>query len=224
MRSRHAAAAGDGARIARLAWLVSFLATLALVAILSMARSAQALTVAAPGSKGAALLAASPVDFESDAEDESEEEPEEDEECEADEEETCEEGPDDPEAPSECLLRSAEATIFASPAQDRLRLVVRYAAVAPAMVAVDYGLHGSKGSLYLGQSRKRFAKAGVVRETETLSESQMAKVVAAKDFTVQLFPLDAPNFCRHYFDRHLTVRHAAPSGLIWAAPEADFRR
>ncbi len=223
MRPRHAAAAGDGARIARLAWLLSFLATLALVAVLAMARSAQALTVVAPGGAGAALATAAPVDLEPEEEDEGEEELEEADECEVDEE-ACEDGSDDPEAPSECLLRSAEATIFASPTQDKLRLVVRYAAVAPAMVAVDYGLHGGKGSLYLGQSRKRFAKAGVFRATETLSESQMAKVVAARDFTVQFSPLDAPSFCRHYFDRHLTVRHAAPSGLTWTAPEAGFRR
>jgi hypothetical protein len=224
MRSRHAAA-GDGARIVRLAWLLSFLATLALVAILAMAKSAQALTVAPHGSAGATLVAASPFDLEPEAEEEGEDEDEElegAEECEADEE-ACEAG-EEPEAPSECLLRSAAATILASPAQDRLRLVVRYAAVAPTTVAIDYGLHGSKGALYLGQSRKRFAKAGVFRATETLSEAQMAKVVAAKDFTVQLSPLGAPGFCRHHFDRHLTVRHAAPSGLTWTAPAARFRR
>ena len=56
------------------------------------------------------------------------------------------------------------------------------------MVAVDYGLHGSKGSLYLGQSRETaFRGRAFFRQTETLSEAQMAKVTGAKDFTVQLY-------------------------------------
>jgi hypothetical protein len=219
MRWRHPAR-GESARVVRLAGLASFLATLALVAILAMAKSAQALTVADPGSAAALAATASPSDLES----EEEEGEFEAEGCEEDEEEACEEEDGGPEAPSECVLGSAQATVFASPAQDRVRLVVRYAAASPAMVAVDYWLHGGKGSLYLGQSRKYFSRTGVFRQAETLDEAQMAKVIGAKDFTVQLYAVDAPNYCRHYFDRHLTVRHAAPSGLIWADPEASFRR
>lgn len=220
MRWRHTVA-GESARAVRLAWLASFLATLALVAILAMAKSAQALTVADPGDAGALAATTSPPDLESEEGEEGEFEAEE---CEEGEEEACEEEDAGPEAPSECVLGSAQATVFATPAQDKVRLVVRYTAVSPTMVAVDYGLHGSKGSLYLGQSRKRFSRAGVFRQTETLSEAQMAKVTGAKDFTVQLYAVDAPNYCHHYFDRHLTARHAAPSGLIWADPEASFRR
>jgi hypothetical protein len=221
MRWRHTAA-GESARVVRLAWLASFLATLALVAILAMAKSAQALTVAYPGGAGALAATTSPPDLE--AEEEGEEDEFEAEECEEGEGEACEEEGAGPEAPSECVLGSAQATVFASPVQDKVRLVVRYTAVSPTVVAVDYGLHGSKGSLYLGQSRKRFSRAGTFRQTETLSEAQMAKVAGAKDFTVQLYAVDAPDYCRHYFDRHLTARHAAPSGLIWADPEASFRR
>jgi hypothetical protein len=216
-------APAEAGRVARFAWLISFLATLALVAILALAKSAQALTLAGAGGPATAAASAPPFDLES--EEEGEEEEFEEEECEEDEEE-CEgeAGGAGVEAPEECLLNSAQATVFASSAQDKLRLVVHYTTSTPALVAVDYGLHGSKGSLYLGQSRKQFAKSGVFRQTAILSEEQMAKATGAKDFTVQLYAVHAPHYCRHYFERHLTARHAAPSGLTWADPETTFRR
>jgi hypothetical protein len=222
MRWRHASAA-DGARTIRLAWLASFLATLALVGILAMARSAQALTVPEHSSAAAHAATASPFDLDSEEGAEEEFEAEECEEAEGEGEEGCEEG-GGPEAPSECILDSAQATVFASTAQDRIRLAVRYAAVSPTVVAIDYGLHGDKGSLYLGQSRKYFSKTGVFRQTESLSEPEMEKAASAKDFTVQLYAVNAPRYCRHYLDQYLTARHAAAGGLIWTDPEVSFRR
>jgi ribosomal protein L12E/L44/L45/RPP1/RPP2 len=222
MRVRHPTVApAEAGRVTRFAWLISFLATLALVAILALAKSAQALTLAGAGGPGTAAASAPPFDFESE---EDEEEEFEVEECEEDEEECEDEAGGGAEAPEECLLNSAQATVFASSAQDKLRLVVHYTTSTPALVAVDYGLHGSRGSLYLGQSRKQFAKSGVFRQTAILSEEQMAKATGAKDFTVQLYAVHAPHYCRHYFERHLTARHAAPSGLTWADPETTFRR
>lgn len=225
MRARQTTVAhAEGARVTRLAWLASFLATLALIAILALAKSAQALTVSGAVAQATGPASSPPFDFE--AEEEGEEEELEAEECEEGEEEECEEeaGGGAFEAPDECLLTSAEATVFASSAQDKLRLVVRYATSTPALVAVAYGLHGSKGSLYLGQSTKQFAKSGVLRQTTTLSDVQMAKASGARDFTVQLYAVRAPHYCRHYLEQHLTVRHAAPSGLTWANPEASLRR
>jgi hypothetical protein len=224
MRVRHTPAVDDGTRVTRFAWLVSFFATLLLVAILLLAKSAQALTIAEPPTLGTPAAAA-PLD------DESEEEGEDAEEIEAAE---CEEAEDEeaeeecekaigPEAPEECLLTGAQATVFASNPQDKIRLVVRYTAAAPTLVAVDYGLHGSKGSLYLGESRKAFARTGVFRQTERLSEPQMAKAMGAKDFTVQLYAVHAPRYCRHVLDRHLTVRHTIPSGLTWLDPDSSAR-
>jgi hypothetical protein len=223
MRMRPTTAAPDeGARVTRLAWLISFLATLALIAVLALAKSAQALTVTDPGGPATAPTSAPPFDLESEEEGEEEFEGEE---CEEGEEEECEEEAGGAEAPEECLLSSAQATVFASSAQDRLRLAVRYTTSTPTLVVIDYGLHGSKGSLFLGQSRKQFSKAGVFRQTEILSEPQMEKATGAKDFTVQLYAVHAPRYCRHYFERDLTARHAAPSGLTWADPEAaTFRR
>ena len=42
---------------------------------------------------------------------------------------------------------------------------MRYDTSAPAAVAVDYGLRGGKGSLYLGGEKKQFARHGVLRLT-----------------------------------------------------------
>jgi hypothetical protein len=228
MRWRHDTSA-EGTGLARFAWLVSFFATLSLVAVLALAKSAQALPVLGPASLPVVAAANPPVSV--DLEDEGEEdglleveECDADEECETEAEAEDEAEEDGPAAPDECLLTSAEATVFASGAQDKLRLVVRYRAVAPALVAVNYGLHGSRGSLYLGEIKQQFGKSGVFRQTEILSEAQMAKTAGARDFTVQLYALQAPRYCRHYLDRHLTVRSAAPSGLTWADPESTFRR
>ena len=230
MRLRHTHSVEDSTRAIRFAWLAAFLATLSLVAILALARSAQALTVPAPGNPGtpAATL---PIVAEPEEEGEEEEGPETREECEAAEAEAeegeveeCEEGAAATEAPQECILSSAEATVSSLGGQNKVRLVIRYTTTSPALVAVDYGLHGSKGSLFMGQSKERFAVRGVFRETESMSEAEMAKVAGAKDFTVQLFAVHAPHYCRHFFDRDLTVRRAVPSGLTWMDPESSGRR
>jgi len=225
---RHTHSVEDSTRAIRFAWPAAFVATLSLVGILALARSAQALTVPAPGDPGtpAANL---PIAAESEEEGEEDEGAEASEECEAAEEEgeeeieECEEKAA-AEAPEQCILSSAEATVSALGGQDKVRLAIRYTATAPAQVAVEYGLHGSKGSLFMGQSRKRFGVRGVFRETENMSAAEMAKVAGAKDFTVQLFAVHAPHYCRHFFDRDLTVRHAVPSGLTWIDPEASARR
>jgi hypothetical protein len=227
MRWRHDTAAEEGAGMARFAWLVSFFATLSLVAILALAKSAQALPVLDAINLPTPAAASPPAAVDAEEEDDGDEEDdffeveecgEDDADCEAEDEEGG------PEAPEDCLLSSAEATVFAAGAQEKLRLVIHYTTVEPTVVAVSWGLHGSKGSLYLGQSKERFGRSGAFRQTETLTEPQMAKAAGARDFTIQLYAAEAPRFCRKYFEQHLTARHAAPSGLTWADPEANFRR
>jgi hypothetical protein len=214
-----ATTAEDTARALRLAWTASFLATLMLVATLVMAESAQALPM--PGVAGLPTAAAAAPDEE--LEDESEAEAEasegeelEAEECEEGEEEECEEGGAGPEAPPECLLSSAKATVLVSPHQDRVRLLVSYTTSSPTTVAVAYGLHGAKGSLSLGSDKKHFAKKGVLHLTKRLTDTEMAKVLAAKGFTVRLHALAAPSRCSPLFDRQLDVRQVTPSGLAWS--------
>jgi hypothetical protein len=218
MRRRPAAATSPEAPAFRFAWWMSFFATIALVAILGLARSAQAATLPIPGLP-TPILGAAPADDEDEAETSEDDVEFEFEECEdEDESEFCEAEADDskrPEAPPECLLSSAEPTVSATPNRDRVRLQVRYKTSSPTTVTVDYGLHGSKGSLFLGSEKKHFGRSGVFRLSEDLTEAQMTKVTAAKGFSVRLRVATAPRYCQSLFDRQLDVRQATPSGFSW---------
>jgi hypothetical protein len=219
MQRKSSAAAGHDAPAIRLAWCASFVATIAVMAILGLAKSAQALTVPDPALAGSvAVLAPAPdEEFEDEAE-ASEGEEFEAEECAGDEEEECE---DDggAEAPEECRLSSAEAMVSAAANHDMVRLQIRYTTFSPTTVAIDYGLHGGKGSLYLGGDKKPFAKQGVLHLTRSLTEAQMEKVMAAKDFSVRLHVAGVPHYCQSLFDRQLDVRRATPTGLTWQQSE-----
>jgi len=157
---------------------------------------------------------------------EGEEEEFEVEECEVDEEgeeeaeEACEE---DADAPRECVLSSADALVSAKVAAGRLRLDVRYTTFSPAAVAVEYRLRGGKGQLNLGRETKRFGRDGVLHQTDSLSKSQVAKVAAAREFTVELHAVNSPRYCRDLYERHLTVRRHAPGGFVWLDPDSSFR-
>jgi hypothetical protein len=209
----------DGAAV-RFACCAAFFATLTLVAVLGIARSAQALTV--PPAGGPAIVAApAPAADEEDEEEAeaSEDEGFEDENCGVEEDEECEDESAGPEAPQECLLTSAQATVAVAANHNRVRLQVRYATSAPTAASVDYGLHGSKGPLYLGGEKKHLAKQGVLRLSKTLTETQMAKAMAAKGFTVRLRVPAAPGYCQAFFDYQLDVRRATPGGVSWRPAE-----
>jgi hypothetical protein len=221
MRRRPALSSDHDTAATRFAWGAAFFVTIALVAILGMARSAQALTLPTGASAGTAAVLPPPTDQEIEEE---VERGEEEEELEVEECEGCEA---DTESEA-CLLSSASATVSASSAGDKVRLVVRYTAFVPAVVGVDFWLRGSKGPLTLGKDQKRFETTGVLRLTESLSEEQMTKVMAARDFTVKLRPVNAPSYCDRRFDKHLTFKHTAPGGLTWSdsesAPRTSVRR
>lgn len=204
----------------RISWQASFLTTLTLIAVLGIAGPATALTLSRPADLTVGAAPASPASEEDEGEEEGEVEASEDqgfeiEECEAGEAEECEEEADVG-APGECLLSSADATVVAIAKRDRLRLQIRYVTLAPTTVAVDYGLHGARGSLHLGAVRKRFGKRGVLRLTKELTPAQMAKVMAAKDFTVRLRVAAAPDYCQTLFERRLNLRRTTPAGVAWS--------
>lgn len=217
MRRRPAAADSEEAPAIRFAWWMSFFATIALVAILGLARSAQAAATPASPFPAATLTAA----FEEDEEEAAASEDDEGFEFECVDFEECDESEEEggPEAPAECLLSNAEATVSAVANRDQVRLQVRYRTTAPATVSVDYGLHGGKGALYLGGEKKRFGPAGVLRLSDDLSEAQMAKVMAARGFTVRLRVPAAPRYCQALFDRQLDVRQNTPTGPAWTQSE-----
>jgi hypothetical protein len=225
MRRKPSAIDAHGAPDTRIAWWAAFLVTLALLAILSLARSAQAVTFPTPAGALTAALTAADEEAEEEDEgdggeaDEGDEEGEfEAEECLPGEAEECEDE-DASGAPQECLLQRAEATVSVSPKRDRVSLRVDYATAAPTTIGITYSLRGRKGSLALGAERKRIASNGVIRLTRTLSDAQMAKALAAKEFTVRLAVAAAPSHCRAYFERHLDLRRATAGGLSWQQSE-----
>lgn len=224
MRRRHTSQDEQGSPIAiKLAWWAGFLATLVLVFALAQAKSAGAATLPAPID---GIVGALAEEGEEEApEEENEDSWEYSEECEVfgegeEEEEFCEEVEGEDGTPPECLLSSAEATVSAVPARDTLRLSIRYTARTPAAVKVEYWLRGGKGPLRLGEDRKRFNREGTFRSTERLSDPQMAKVVAARNFTVELQAVNTPSYCHRYFDQKLTVKRNSGGGLTWSEPAA----
>lgn len=158
--------------------------------------------------------------------------PMEDEECEVfeDEEGLEEEDPDCEEEgggngrvpPEECLMRTARARLFTYSSQNRVRLVIRYTAFAPADVYVEFKLSGGKGSLKLGTVHQRFAKSGLLRVNERLGDGAMDKVRAAKRFTVVMTIPSAPRYCHHYDTRHLTIRHTIHGQVVWFQSDSIF--
>jgi hypothetical protein len=124
--------------------------------------------------------------------------------------------------PEECLMRTARARLFTYSSQNRIRLVIRYTAFAPADVYVDYKLSGGKGSLKLGTAHQHFAKSGLLRVNQHLSDGEMDKVRAAKRFTVLMNVPQAPRYCRRYDTRHLTIRRTVHSQVVWFQSDSIF--
>ena len=202
----------------RMAWLTAFFATLVLVALLGVARSAQAAT--APTGDLVPFDLIEELDGEEESESEEGEEEsegscaEETEEVEGCEAQTSTEGP------QECVLSSVSATVSANPAKDTVRLVLRYSTAAPVAVGVALSLHGGKGSLNLGTDTARFGRSGVFRQTERLSDKETAKVVAARAFTVRVRAINTPSYCHRFFDRRLNAKRTSSGRLRWTEPSS----
>lgn len=194
-------------RLATLAW--SLLAVSLLVALLFV-RQAEAATV--PAQTPATISTESE---EIEAEEEFEEEDEESEEEEEDE------GPGTVGPlllPPECLLHTAEAQVAASAAHGTVQLTIHYTAYAPINVSVNYWLKGSKGSLQLGETKRRFARQGIFRVDTHVSDRAMSKVLAARAFIVQLDIAAAPSSCAKYSTQRLTDKRTASGHATWSRP------
>lgn len=96
----------------------------------------------------------------------------------------------------ECLLEDATAKVSANPGNDTVALTIRYQAYAPVTVAVDARLRGGKGSVHLGSGHTRFRRAGTFRDTFVLGEKRMQRVLAAREFEIELQALHTPRWCR----------------------------
>ena len=216
MHTSHSSPPAQTARSLRLAWLLSFAITLAVIVALLLAKAAQAAEIGTDGGLVTPLASVAMVDDESEEESEGEfEEEEEGEEEEFEDEELIE-------PPAECGLRTARAAVVADASQSKVRTQISYTSFAPVRVAIDFRLHGGKGSLTIGRERKRLSYAGVVHANERLGKAQLAKVLAARDFTVTVRVLDAPGYCKRYFDRHLKSRRSSGDRITWLQSDSVF--
>lgn len=220
MKRRRDEIASPEEEAVRFAWWAAFFATLIVVAALGLVSSAGA---AVPPSSGGILETPAGDPFAEDEEEAEEEEP-----CEWEEDEwaweaciEAEEAEAEAEArASECKLASAVATVSARPARKRVLLTIRYRTFSPALVNVRFGLRGNRGGLGFGAERKRFHRSGAYRDSIRVGPGQLAKVLAAREFTVQLHAVNAPRHCRPLFKLRLDRRRQTPRGPLWNARSA----
>ncbi|HEU5104435.1 MAG TPA: hypothetical protein VFU11_01210 [Solirubrobacterales bacterium] len=95
-----------------------------------------------------------------------------------------------------CVLEDATAKLSARPGNRTVQLIIHYEAYAPASVAIDARLRGSRGGLHLGAEHTRFRRAGVFRDNFVLSEKQMERALTAREFAVELQAVNTPRYCR----------------------------
>jgi hypothetical protein len=100
------------------------------------------------------------------------------------------------EAAEQCVVEDATAKVAANPDNDTVSLSIRYRAYAPASVAIDTRLRGGKGSVHLGAGHTRFRRSGTFRDTFVLGEKRMERVLAAREFEVELQAVNTPRYCR----------------------------
>lgn len=96
----------------------------------------------------------------------------------------------------ECLVEDATARVSANPRKGSVDLKIRYRAYSPAAVAIDARLRGGKGGLHLGASHTRFRRHGVFRDTFVLGEKRMERVLAAREFEIEVQAVNTPRYCR----------------------------
>jgi hypothetical protein len=175
---------------------------LALLALFSFAAPAQALSLpellAAPET-----VAEEAGDAEAGDEDEDAPEGEEgSEECEIEDEEgvaLCAEiaaEEREEEEAEKCILEDATAALAPRPGNRTVELIIHYKAAAPASIAIDARLRGSRGGVHLGAEHTHFRRAGVYRDGFVLGDKQMERALRAREFTVELQAVNTPRYCR----------------------------
>ena len=96
----------------------------------------------------------------------------------------------------ECVIEDATAKVAANPGKGSVTLSIRYRSYSPSSVAIDARLRGAKGSIHLGADHARFRRAGTFRDTFVLGEKRMERVLAAREFEVELQAVNTPRYCQ----------------------------
>ncbi len=123
-------------------------------------------------------------------------------------------------APAECFVRTTAATIATDPANDTVRLSLRYTTWTPATVSVSYRLLGGKGGLALGHATKHFGKQGVLKLTASLTDAEMVRATAAHEFDIAVHAVNSPGYCGKIFAQQLSAHKAVGKGRLWTNPHA----
>lgn len=219
MRRRQERVTAEEALAARYAWLAAIVTAIALLALLGFVRSAEAATPRTAVDPAPSPEVEEEFHFGEDGEAEEEDELEA---CAAIANEAaaeaCAAKVEEREVFEICNLSSAEATVAANPARDRIRLAIRYRTVSPATVRIGVRFHGGRGSGNLGQSTAHLNNSGTFRETIKLDDQVMKRALAAREFSVTLTIAGTPARCSSNFSQALSSRHAAGKGLVWTEP------
>jgi hypothetical protein len=187
---------------------------IAVLVLLGLAGSAHAATVPPSGSPLSLLTVEVPdpeLELEEDEGGGGEECEEEDEEGEC----VAAASEEEDQAATECLLKSASATVSVLTERDKVRLTLRYTTFSAAVVSVEYGLRGRKGALRMGKDSRRFSQRGVFRDTERISDAEMRRVKAASEFDVRIHAVNTPRYCHRLLDRRLITRRTSGRGPLW---------
>jgi hypothetical protein len=111
-----------------------------------------------------------------------------------------------------CVLESASASVDANRSSGKVRLTVRYTTYGAAPFSLRYSLRGGKGGLQLGSAKARFGRAGVFHDVVRVNDRKLTKVLAAREFQIELRALSTPSSCRE----RLTVQRRGASRLHWS--------
>jgi hypothetical protein len=94
-----------------------------------------------------------------------------------------------------CVLESASASVDAN-RNGRIHFTVRYSTYEPASFSLRYSSRGSKGALNLGSAKAKFGRAGAFHDVVRVDDRELTKVLAAREFQVELRAQKTPGSCR----------------------------
>ena len=94
-----------------------------------------------------------------------------------------------------CVLESASASVETN-RSGRVHLAVRYSTYEPAPFSLRYSLRGGKGTLSLGSAKAKFGRTGTFHDVVHVEDGKLSKVLAAREFQIELQAQKTPGFCR----------------------------
>ena len=94
-----------------------------------------------------------------------------------------------------CILESASASVDVN-RNGKVHLTVRYENFEPALFSLRYSLRGGKGALSLGSAKAKLGPSGVFHDVVRVEERKLPKVLAAREFQIELRAQKTPGSCR----------------------------